>query len=96
MDLLEILFDQLGLQPKYRRANPKVFYALAAIVESVAKALPNKPEPPLTRYTVTTIAYSQTLDITKAQEELGYRPRVSISQALTDFAGAYDSGVHND
>lgn len=95
MDLLEILFDQLGIPPKYRRANPTAFYALAAIVEAVAKVLPGRPEPPLTRYTVTTIAYSQTLDISKAQNELGYRPQVTIAQALAAFAATYEMGANN-
>lgn len=90
-DLLDQLFAVLDLKPKVRAANPTVFYGLAATMEAVCKVLPNRPEPPLTRYSLTTIAYSQTLDISRAKAELGYRPQVTIGQALAEFAADFQS-----
>lgn len=88
-ELLEILFTELGLPPRYRPANANLMYGAGAILEAIYRALPRSPEPPLTRYMVSTIAYSQTLDITRARAELGYEPRVDIEQALANFAAAY-------
>ncbi len=93
-ELLDELLATLALPPKFRNTNAAVVYGLAAAMEGVCKILPGRPEPPLTRYSLTTIAYSQTLDISKAKAELGYAPTVSIEQALQAFATRYrESGA---
>ena len=81
-DLLEGLLSRLGEPPRFRRLPRRAAWALAATLETLYGALPGRPEPPLTRYTLTTIAYSQTLDISRARDELGYAPAVSIDEAL--------------
>jgi nucleoside-diphosphate-sugar epimerase len=43
-------------------------------------------EPPLTRYSVTVLGKSRTLDIGAARQELGYRPRVGLDEGLQRFA----------
>jgi nucleoside-diphosphate-sugar epimerase len=80
--LVEGLLDRLGERPRYRRASRRGAWVLAAVLEAVFRALPGRPEPPLTRYTLSTIAFSQTLDIARARTELGYVPVVSIDEAL--------------
>ena len=90
-ELLEILFKELDVPPRYLKANATVFYALGALLEGICQALPGNPEPPLSRYMVSTIAYTQTLDITRARTELGYVPRVGIEQALAAFAAEYSN-----
>lgn len=90
-ELLEILFTKLDLPPRYLKANATVFYGLGALLEGICRVLPGRPEPPLSRYMVSTIAYSQTLDITRARAELGYEPRVDVEQALAAFAGEYSN-----
>lgn len=88
-ELLEILFRDLGLPPKYLRANAAVFYALGGLLEGICRVLPANPEPPLSRYMVSTIAYSQTLDITLARKDLGYEAVVDVEHALAAFAADY-------
>ena len=39
-------------------------------------------EPPLTRYTVGTVAFSQTLDLQRSRDHLGYVPRVDIAEGI--------------
>ena len=87
--LLDQMLGLMGLQPKYRHLSARVLYPLAAVLEGVCAHLPGYPEPPLTRYTLTTIAFSQTLDITAARTQLGYRPEVSLDDALAEFAASY-------
>ena len=58
----------------------------AAVLEAVFRVVPGRPEPPLTRYTLSTIAYSQTLDLTRAKAELGDRLLVSLDEALARAA----------
>ncbi|QNP55540.1 NAD-dependent epimerase/dehydratase family protein [Tessaracoccus defluvii] len=85
-ELLDRLLTLVGETPRYRRVSIRVLYPLAAVLEKLYAVLPGYPEPPLTRYTLTTIAYSQTLDISRARADLGYVPRVSLDDALAAFA----------
>lgn len=43
-------------------------------------------EPPFTRYSLATIAFSQTLDLSRAREVLGYRPRVTLDEGIARTA----------
>lgn len=84
--LLSDLLGQLGETPRLRPLNRRAAWALAATLEGLCAAIPGRPEPPLTRYTLSTIAYSQTLDITRAREQLGYVPEIPLSAALSRVA----------
>ncbi|MBN9155866.1 NAD(P)-dependent oxidoreductase [Microbacterium sp.] len=81
-ELLEGLLSRLGETPRFRRLSRRGAWTLAASLEGICRALPGRPEPPLTRYTLSTIAYAQTLDISRARSELGYAPVVSLDEAL--------------
>ena len=48
--------------------------------------------PALTRYNVCTLGRSQVFDITKAKTELGYVPKVSLSEMIRAYAEAYQRG----
>ncbi|WP_194764010.1 NAD-dependent epimerase/dehydratase family protein [Microbacterium sp. UFMG61] len=91
-DLLTTLLTLLGEQPRFRPLNRRVAWALASTLEAVCSVIPGRPEPPLTRYTLSTIAYSQTLDISRAREDLGYRPEVSLDDALSAVAAHLKAG----
>lgn len=85
-ELLSTLLGLLGEKPRFRPLNRRIAWASAGVLEGVCTAVPGRPEPPLTRYTLSTIAYSQTLDISRAVAELGYRPEVSLDDALARVA----------
>lgn len=85
-DVAEQLLAVRGLAPRFRPLSEPVAYAVASVFEAVCGILPGRPEPPLTRYTVTTLAYAQTLDITHARDVLGYEPIVSLDDALQEYA----------
>ncbi|MFJ4225204.1 NAD-dependent epimerase/dehydratase family protein [Microbacterium sp. NPDC089695] len=85
-DVLVQLLDLLGETPRLRSVNRRAAWAVAAILEGVHGVLPGRPEPPFTRYTLSTIAFSQTLDITRAKRDLGYRPAVALDDALAATA----------
>lgn len=78
-------FDQVmrGLDISPRKVNTPVFVMkrLAAIVETLAKAL-GLDEPPLTRYTAGLLCHHQTLDISKSRQLLGYVPEISIREGV--------------
>lgn len=87
--IVEKLFRELGQQPRYKHPNLKTLYLLASLTEQVYKLLRIYREPPITRYTVCTLGYSQTLDISKAKRELGYAPILSLDEGIKNYAAAY-------
>lgn len=88
-ELLGILMDMTGTKPRYWNASARVIYPVAALCEWVYSRLLGNPEPPITSYTVSTIAHSQTLDISAARRDFGYAPRISIEESLEAFARDY-------
>ena len=84
--LLDRLLADIGIEPRYRHLRIRPVLAAAGALEAIAARLPGRPEPPLTRYTVASIAFSQTLDITAARRVLGYAPTVGLDESLASYA----------
>jgi nucleoside-diphosphate-sugar epimerase len=82
-DFIEKLFHKLGYQLTRRHISYRLLYPICLINELACKyLLLGKKEPRLTRYTMALLAKSQTLDISKAQQQLNYRPIVSLAEGL--------------
>ncbi|MFZ6874980.1 NAD-dependent epimerase/dehydratase family protein [Undibacterium sp. Di27W] len=58
---------------------------VAGLLECGAKLWPGW-EPPFTRYSLATLAYSQTLDLSRARNVLGYSPVVSLDEGIARTA----------
>jgi len=87
IDLLNRLFDLLGLPLRTRSVPRPVALAAGRGLEWLYRLLPSLGrEPPFTRYTVGLLAYGQTLDISKARRSLGYEPRIALDEGLIRFA----------
>lgn len=73
-------------QPIALRPVPiEVALFIAGVSEMVCSVLPTRPEPRLTTYSVATLAYTQTFDLSRARALLGYEPSydaVSTAQSL--------------
>ena len=89
--VLNDFFAAIQETPRYRQTNIKVAYGLAAVLEKLYALSPSDAEPPLTRYTVNTLGHSQTLDISKARQELGYEPVASLDEGIAKYAEHYRS-----
>lgn len=81
-ELLRRFFDAMGEEARFITVDLRVLSALAVVLERVYALLPSRFEPPFTRYTVATLAYAQTLDISRARAELGYEPTVPLSEGI--------------
>ena len=88
-ELLAQTFALCGLQVRLRPVPRQLALAAAGIAETLARLRPGQPEPRLTRYGVGVIGWSQTLDIGRARDELGYQPQVTLEQGLADFARSW-------
>ena len=87
--ILEDFLTGIDMKPRYLHAKLPVMYAAAVALESVYSAVRTKSEPPLTRYTICTLGYSQTLDISLAQRDLGYTPKLSLDEGIQKYAADY-------
>lgn len=83
--ILQSLFDELGVDWKKRRLNYTFASHLAGQLESFHKVFLPKKEPILTRYSLSVLSNSQTLNISAARTDLGYEPRVSIEEGIKEF-----------
>lgn len=87
--LADALFKELGTKPKYLKLPFGLAYGLAVVLEFFFKLFGSKVAPPLTRYNVCTLGRSQIFDISKAERELGYKPKITIFEMFKDYATDY-------
>lgn len=84
-EILLLFLDSINKKPKYLKLPFQLVYGAACILEAVYRNHKLSGEPPLTRYTVCTLAFSQTLDISKAKEMLGYEPIISLEEGIQKY-----------
>ncbi len=84
--VLRELFAMMDIPLRTRSIPYPVAYGAAALTEWSHRLLPALGEPQLTRYSIGVLGRSQTLDISLAQERLGYVPMVNLQEGLAAFA----------
>lgn len=84
-EVLERLFQKMGTPMKTKEISFGRAMKLAGILEWTSKYILLGKEPLLTKYTVSVLGKSQTLNIDAAREELGYSPKVSIEEGMVRF-----------
>jgi nucleoside-diphosphate-sugar epimerase/glyoxylase-like metal-dependent hydrolase (beta-lactamase superfamily II) len=87
-DLLGDLFHSLGYPRPSRKISVRKANIIADILTAIWRTLPIPGEPPLTRYKVSLLAFSQTYDISKARTELGYEPQIRLEDGIREFVSA--------
>lgn len=79
--LLECIIKRLPVPVRLVKVNVSVVLFLAKVMQFVAKKL-NLAEPILTPYGIGLLSCSQTLNIEKAKNVLGYQPRYRLDEAI--------------
>ena len=88
-DILEEFFKNIGRKPVYKKFSFRTLWVVASILEFFYKTFRIKGEPMLTKYTVCTLGFSQTLDITLAKRFLGYKPIKTLEQCIQEYGEWY-------
>lgn len=83
--LLEQVCTATGTPMNPVRLPYALGYGIAALMEASCTLLP-LGEPLMTRYTLSLLAKSQTLDITAAKRDLCYNPAISLDEGIERFA----------
>lgn len=83
-DLVRRLGEALGVDVRIVSVPLPVGQALSVVSEAVCRFLPGRPEPVLTPYTLSTLAWSQTFDLAGARALIAYEPaHDAIETAMT-------------
>lgn len=93
-DMLDQIFNIIGDTPKYRNFSFSLMYFLANLLERFYYLFNIKNEPRLTKYTVCSLAFSQTLDLSKAYDLLDYTPIISLEEGIIKY-GEWEKNNRN-
>ena len=84
-ELLSYFCNAADKQPHFCSLPFPLVYGLACILEWIYKTFHINSEPILTKYTVCTLAFSQKLNIEKAQEKLNYKPKKTLKEGIDAY-----------
>lgn len=84
--ILDKLFEELGEKANYRKMNINLMYFVASVIEAFYKLFRIYKEPMITKYTIATLGYSQSLNIEKAKQDLGYKPKITLEEGIKKYA----------
>jgi nucleoside-diphosphate-sugar epimerase len=86
-EFLTRMLETQGMSPPDKSVPPRVAAAAAAAAERGWRLLRRPGPPPLTRFAVWVSSKECTLDVSRAREELGYRPVKGREEGLAELAG---------
>ena len=81
-ELVATIFARLGRPVRITPIPRELALAMGGAMERVALWRPGRPEPPLTRYGAMTLGWSQTFNLARAREGLGWAPSVLPEAAI--------------
>ena len=84
-DLVEEVCGRLELSRPRRRLPYRFVWLVAFGLEILHRLQPSRGEPIMTRYGVSLLGRSLTLDISAARRDLGYEPTVSVAEGTDRF-----------
>ena len=79
---IEKIITSLNYEYKTKKIPYKLLKLISTLIDNLYYIfLPNK-EPTITQYSLGVLSFSQTFDISKAKNELGYIPKISTNEGL--------------
>lgn len=82
--IVQKLIDELNIDCRIRSVPYPMLDMIARSMERLGRK--SAKEPPLTHYGVSKLNFDFTLDITRAQEELGYQPVLTLDEGIEKTA----------
>lgn len=83
--LLEQFCNAAEEEAHFLKLPFSLVYKIACVLEWIYCVFSLQSEPVLTRYTVCTLAFSQTLNIEQARKKLGYEPKKTLEEGIRDY-----------
>lgn len=92
LDAVRRISDEMGYPPLRRKIPVARAMRIGGLIEDAWRLLRLGGEPPLTRYKVSIMGYSQTYDIGAARRDLGYEPKVTWQEGVDRFLEEFKRG----
>lgn len=92
-DWIEDLLQRFDIQLPKRPVPLQVAYLAGGLLEGVCQLIPQKPEPPMTRFVAVELAKDHYFSPEKARKILGYQPEVTIEEGLENTVKAFVSDL---
>ncbi|MEO9971212.1 MAG: NAD(P)-dependent oxidoreductase [Hyphomonadaceae bacterium] len=87
-DIVEAACARQGIELRWRPLPVAMVMMYARAAEAVCRMRPSFPEPRITAYAAGLFAYRQSLNISRAETHLGWRPKIGFDEGLEmTFAG---------
>ena len=90
------LMQVMSLPAIKRKVPYPAAYAVSACLEAWHRLIRSRDEPTLMRIKTALLAHSFTLNVEKAQRQLGYQPLDNMTQTIEDFVRWYKNSPHPD
>jgi nucleoside-diphosphate-sugar epimerase len=87
-DWINGLLEALGERTVTRRVPLRAAYAAGVAAEWIWRGLRLAGEPPMTRFLANELAKDHWFDLTAARRDLGYRPRVTMTEGTAELVSA--------
>lgn len=81
-DMINAILRAAGLEPVRRSISHQTAWLMGAFLEIVYKVFHLKSEPQMTRFLADELATAHWFDISAAEKDLGYVPRITIEEGL--------------
>ena len=81
-DLINRMLACADLPPVSKSISAKTAYRLGGLLEFAYRLARVQSEPPMTRFVAQQLSTSHWYDLSAAKRDLGYRPRVTITEGL--------------
>lgn len=85
-DWINRILELVGLEQVHRSVSFKTAWRIGCCYEWMYCLLRLKGEPPMSRFLATQLAQSYWFDISRAQQDFGYEPRISTEEGLERLA----------
>ncbi len=85
-DMISELANSMDRKVRFLPIEYKKALGLIGFIEWICSILPNRPEPPITKYSLTVLSFSQTFDLSKAKTILGYEPQYDAFETAIKIA----------
>ncbi len=84
--MIENLAYSMNLKVNFFNINYKIARFFVIILETICKLIPNRPEPILTKYTLSALSFSQTFNLEKSEKLLGFSPQYDAFEFANEIA----------
>jgi nucleoside-diphosphate-sugar epimerase len=91
-DWINEVLRGVGIPEITRRVPLPVAYAAGGLCEAVWRLGKKSGEPPMTRFVAKELATDHWFDLTAARRDLGYEPRITITQGTRELIEYYKAG----